>query len=87
MHCCQASLPLNMAKYEALPDRDGIIPDRAMDAYECGRPAVIKHNGNWFCADHYDAVCRGERLIEERSDACGSCRRRLHATFLTPTEY
>ncbi len=35
MHCCQASLPLTMAEYEDLPDRDGIIPGRAMYAYEC----------------------------------------------------
>jgi hypothetical protein len=68
MHCCQASLPLTMAEYEALPDRDGIISDRAMDAYECGRPAVIRHNGTWFCANHYDAVCRGERLIQEHEN-------------------
>jgi hypothetical protein len=66
MHCCQASLPLTTAEYADLPDDDGIILDRAMDAYDCGRPAVIKHNGTWFCADHYDAVCRGERLIQER---------------------
>jgi hypothetical protein len=66
MHCCQASLPLTTAEYQDLPDDDGIIPDRAMDAYECGRPAAIKHNGTRFCADHYDAVCRGESLIQER---------------------
>ena len=66
MHHCQSSLPLTMAEYDALPDRDGIISDRAMDAFECGRPAGIRHHGMWLCADHYDALCRGERLIEER---------------------
>ena len=66
MQHCQHPLPLSMAEYEALPDRDGIISDRAMDTFECRRPAGIKHHGMWLCADHYDSVCRGKRLIEER---------------------
>jgi hypothetical protein len=37
-----------------------------MDAFECGRPAAIRHHGMWLCADHYDSVCRGESLIQER---------------------
>jgi hypothetical protein len=66
MHHCQSSLPLTLGEYEALLDRDGIISDRAMDAFQCGRPAGIKYNGMWLCADHYDAACRGESLIQER---------------------
>lgn len=66
MHHCQNSLPLTMAEYKSLPDDDGIIRDCAMDAYQCGRPAGIKLHGMWLCSDHYDAVCRGERLIQER---------------------
>lgn len=62
MHHCQHPLPLTMAEYDALPEEDGIIPDRAMAAFDCGRPAAIKHHGMWLCADHYGAVCRGERL-------------------------
>lgn len=58
MHHCQHSLPLTMAQYEALPEKDGIIPDSAMDAFECGRPAAIKHHSIWLCAGHYDAVRR-----------------------------
>jgi len=61
-----------MAEYEALPEEDGIVSDRAMDAFECGRPAGIKRHGMWLCADHYDSVCWGESLIQERSDACAS---------------
>jgi len=45
MHHRQHSLPVTMAQYEALPEKDGIISDRAMDAFECGRPAGIKYNG------------------------------------------
>lgn len=66
MHDCEHPMTLSIAEYAALPDDHGIIPDRAMDAYECGRPAGIKHHGVWLCAEHYDAVCRGERLIQER---------------------
>jgi hypothetical protein len=50
-----------MTEYAALPDDDGIIPDYAMDAFECGSPAGIRHDGMWLCADHYDEVCRGEQ--------------------------
>lgn len=68
MHHCQYPIPLTMIEYEALPDDDGIIPDCAMHAYECGRPAGIKHHGMWLCAEHYDAVCRGEGLGEIAPD-------------------
>lgn len=87
MQHCQHPLPLTMSTYEALPDDDGIIPDPAMDAFECGRPAGIKHEGMWLCVDHYDARCRGKRLIQERSDACDVRHRRMHATFLSPAQY
>jgi hypothetical protein len=66
MHHCQNPLPLTMAEYQAFPEADGITPDRMLDAYECGRPAGIKHHGMWLCADHYDALRRGESLIQER---------------------
>jgi hypothetical protein len=59
MHHCQHPLPLTMGEYESLPDVDGIIPDRAMDAFDCGRPAGIRMCGAWLCADHADAVERG----------------------------
>jgi hypothetical protein len=49
---------LTMAEYDALPSIHGIIPDRAMDAFECGGPAGIKHHGMWLCAGHYYAVRR-----------------------------
>lgn len=68
MHHCQHPLPLTMAEYEALPEKDGMIPDHAMDAFECGRPAGIKMLGIWLCADHADAVCRGEGLGEIAPD-------------------
>jgi hypothetical protein len=58
MHHCQHSSPLTTAEYEALPDKDGIIPDCAMEAFECGRPTGIKHHGMWLCASHCDAVCQ-----------------------------
>lgn len=61
MHHCEHSLRLTMTEYAALPDDDGIIPDYAMDAFECGSPAGIRHDGMWLCADHYDEVCRGEQ--------------------------
>lgn len=63
MRHCEHPLPLTMAEYEALPhDGDGIIRDHVLDAaYTCGRPVGIRHNGMWLCADHYDAVCRGDR--------------------------
>ena len=66
MHHCQHPVPLTMAEYDALPDKDGIIPDWAMDAFQCARPAGIRHHGMWLCADHYDSVCWGESLIQER---------------------
>lgn len=63
MHYCEHSLALTAAEYEVLPaDKDGMIPDHAMDAFECGRPAGIKRDGMWLCAEHYDSVVRGEGL-------------------------
>jgi hypothetical protein len=27
---------------------------------ECGKPAHIKHNGVWYCAEHYDKIYDGK---------------------------
>jgi len=46
-----------------LTEADKFGNKQVVDIVECGRPASIKLEGFWYCADHFDEIQRAANCI------------------------